>query len=165
MIDKLPRRAVLIILLLSVETMACSFAPGYQLFRFSETELIGTGEAPYAPAITVGSIKRGFDDGNPASCSDAGILTLVVEGYDPGDRTGFLFRLDAGSLGGTEFQDEILAPIELEKGVFGFRIVWLDWVKGQRTQTQISATLGVRAVSDTGVESEEVLVQVEHAGS
>jgi len=164
MIESVFRSTILFCFFLCTNSLACTFAPGYELFRYSETKLIGTGETPGAPTVSVKSIERGFDDGDFASCSDAGVLTLVVANHETRNDTGYLFRLESGSLGSTAFLEEILAPIEIEEGQFGFRIVWLDWVKGQRGLAPVSAKLGVRAVSNTGVESEEIIVQIEHPG-
>ena len=164
MIKSIPRFALLLVLTASSNVLACSFAPGYQQFRFSENRVIGTGEAPPTPTVSVGAIKRGFDDGNFASCSDAGVLTLVVESHKRYDTTGYLFRLESGSLGSTEFLGEYLAPIELDDGIYGFRIVWLDWTRGQRRTAPVSARLAVRAVSATGVESGEIVVDIRHPG-
>jgi len=50
--------------------------------------------------------------------------------------------------------DEIIAPIELADGQFGFYFVWLDY------GTEISATLKVQSVSSTGLEGDATTLEV-----
>ena len=132
----------------------CSFAPGYRTFELSTRAIPLSGDEPSVPVAHVASLKRGFDDGNFASCSDAAVLTIqLVEGES--DRNiGYLFSIESGSLHDMKMPDEIVAPIELADGQFGFYFVWLDY------GTEISATLKIQSVSSTGLEGDAITLEV-----
>ena len=63
--------------IVSMPVLACSFAPGYEIFQFAVPNPNGIG--PETPVLTGYEIKRGYNDGNFASCSDAGIIELYFE--------------------------------------------------------------------------------------
>ena len=138
------------LLLQPVDSSACSFSPGHASFAFSTRHAPYSGDAPPIPKVSVQSLKRGYDDGNGASCSDAGILTVVLSKGEEDREVGYMFKLVSGSFHDTVFLDSILAPIELEEGVYGFYFVWLD------SAGPIEAQFEVRAVSRTGVEGAAV---------
>lgn len=158
------RRFTILVLLSSVfavqTTLACRFAPGYRTFELSSTRLPSTGPTPSAPVVSVLSLKRGSDDGNFASCSDAGILTIAIEDGDTAKNLGFLFEVESGSFPDKVLPDDIVSPIRLENGSWGFYFVWLDLPQGKSSTAPIDVRISVRAVSLTMVEGSKVFLNV-----
>jgi hypothetical protein len=99
-------------------------------------------------------MKRGFDDGNFASCSDAAVLTIELTDGESERNIGYLFTIETGSLHNMKLPDEIVAPIELSDGKVGFYFAWLDY------GTDISATLKFQTVSVTGDEGAAIILDV-----
>ena len=140
--------------------LACSFAPGYRTFELSSTRPPNTGPTPTTPTLALRSIKRGTDDGDFASCSDAGILTIVVNKPEAAENKGFLFELESGSFPDKVLPDDVVSPIELEDGSLGFYFVWLDLPAGTRSVDPIDVRISIRAVSPTMVEGPRVFLEV-----
>ncbi len=134
---------------------ACSFPLGYGLFELSPRAQPFTGEKPSAPVAHVASMKRGFDDGNYASCSDAAVLTIVLAQGERDRNIGYLFSIESGSLHDMKMPGEIITPTELADGELGFFFVWLDY------GTAFSATLSIRSVSPTGLEGDAIVLEIE----
>jgi hypothetical protein len=148
-------------ILLSLDTFACSFAPGYRTFELSSTRPPSSGPTPATPSLSIQSIKRGTDDGNFASCSDAGVLTVSLNDPEAAKNIGFLFELESGSFPDKVLPDEIVAPIELADGSLGFYFVWLDLPTGQSAVEPIDVKVSVRAVSPTMVEGSKVILDIQ----
>ena len=156
-------QAVLIVLFvtfLSQDAFACRFAPGYQTFELSSTRLPDTEPIPTTPTMAFLSIKRGTDDRDFASCSDAGILTITVTEPEAVENKGFLFELESGSFPDSVLPETIVSPIELEDGSMGFYFVWLDLPAGTHNVDPIDARISIRAVSPTMVEGPKVFIEV-----
>ena len=135
-------------------TYACSFAPGYRTFELHSRAIPLSGDIPAPPSARVRSLKRGFDDGNLGSCSDAAVLTIELANGESERNIGYVFSIESRSLQDMEMPDEIVAPIELPSGKSGFYFVWLDY------GTDISATLKIQAVSPTGLEGGSMILDV-----
>jgi len=148
----------------SAEAPACSFPPGFQ--SVVPTPILGepVGEIPEPPKISVAELKRGFDDGNGASCSDAGVLTLRVSRTEGESIAGFLFKLESGDFPGCTLPDGYVMPVLLIGGGRGFQFVWLDLPWGSHTLKPIDATISVRQLSFGGHLSEPVLLHISHPG-
>lgn len=59
------------------------------------------------PKVSVHSINRGYGDGNPGSCSDAGVIALLV-----GDsKLGYRVRVVSGNVDRYTFPDALMAPL------------------------------------------------------
>ena len=140
--------------LLASAAFPCSFAPGYRTFELSPRAIPLSGDKPSAPVADVAALKRGFDDGNFASCSDAAILTIQLADGESDRNNGYLFSIESGSLHDMKMPDQIIAPIELADGNFGFYFVWLDY------GTEISATLKIQSVSPTGLEGDAITLEI-----
>ncbi|MDJ0909494.1 MAG: hypothetical protein QNI99_09880 [Woeseiaceae bacterium] len=145
---------------LPLDASACSFAPGYRTFELSSTQLPGSGASPTTPSVSVLSIFRGTDDGDYASCSDAGILFISIDDPEAAQDLGFLFELEHGSFPDAVLPEEIVAPIELADGSFGFFFVWLDLPAGSRDVEPIDVRVSVRAVSPTMLEGQKVFLDI-----
>ena len=140
---------------------ACSFAPGYRTFELSGTQLPGSGSPPTTPSLSVVSIVRGTDDGDYASCSDAGILFVSIDDPEAAQDLGFLFELEHGSFPDAVLPEEIVAPVELADGSFGFFFVWLDLPAGSSDVEPIDVRVSVRAVSSTMLEGQKVFLDIQ----
>ena len=125
---------------------ACRFAPGYRLFELNPRAVPLSGDAPAPPEVRVQLLKRGFDDGDFASCSDAVVLTIELGDGEADRKIGYIFTIESGPIHDKKLPDEVVAPIELSDGRPGFYFVWLDY------GTNITATLKIQSVSTTGVE-------------
>lgn len=152
--------AALLLAFLSSNAFACSFPPGYRTFELSSTRTLNSGATPTTPSLSVHSIKRGTDDGNFASCSDAGVLTVSLSDPEAAKNLGFLFELESGSFPDKVLPDEIIAPIELPDGSLGFYFVWLDLPTGRSDVEPIDVKVSVRAVSPTMVEGSKVVLDI-----
>ena len=146
--------AVLLLCALSARpALACSFAPGYQSFRVAPVLRPTLVPAP-APEVVVESIERGYDDGDGASCSDAGILVLRV----PSDALGYHFEIVAGGFDDVVFPDGYVRTVERGR----LRFVWLDgeldW------QESIEVLVRVTTLSSDGVPSEPQVLRIRHPG-
>jgi hypothetical protein len=148
----------------SSESFACDFMPGYQ--SVVPTPILGgsVAEIPGPPEISVAELRRGFDDGNAASCSDAGILRLRVSRTEGESIAGYLFELKNGDFPEATLSDGYVMPVLLGKGGRGFRFVWLDLPRGSRILKPIDATISVRQLSSGGYLSEPVLLHISHRG-
>lgn len=152
--------AALLVTFLSSDAFACSFAPGYRTFELSSTRPLNSGPTPTTPSLSVHTIKRGTDDDNFASCSDAGVLTIALSDPEAAKNLGFLFELESGSFPDKVLPDEIVAPIELDDGTLGFYFVWLDLSTGRRNVEPIDVKVSVRAVSQTMVEGSKFFLDI-----
>lgn len=152
--------AALFVTFLSSDAFGCSFAPGYRTFELSSTRPPNSGPTPTTPGLSVHSIKRGMDDGNFASCSDAGVLTISLSNPEAAKNLGFLFELESGSFPDKVLPDEIIAPIQLADGSGGFYFVWLDLPTGRSAVEPIDVRVTVWAVSPTMVEGPKIVLDI-----
>ena len=150
------KRFLVILLLLPSLSEACSFARGWNHFlvepRYGAEEI-----TPELPNVSVSEIKRGYNDGNYASCSDAGIITLKV-GNAPIGELGYTFEIEDSEFEDAVFPEGIFAPLENGE----IRFVWLDGSKNYQEDFDISVR--IHSVNKQGVYSEPVFIQISHAG-
>lgn len=141
---------------------ACSFAPGYTAARPSLEWSTPRGPRPPKPAARVVSLKRGFDDGNGGSCSDAGVLTIGVTPDE--DTSGYLLKLVKGRFPDqVTFPDYYISPIRIKGGV-GFRFVWLDWAPEVPTPKPIDLEISITQISNRGRLSRPTILHVISGG-
>lgn len=150
--------ALLGCLIISAESLACSFAPMTEAFVVVE----GEGMPPAKPDFIVKEIKRGHDDGNPGSCSDAGILILKRE-TPPENSTGYLFGITAGEFEADIFDASPIKAVERNEKEGLYNFVWLDGASDW--QEPIDITVKIVTVSKTGQKSEPQMLKVMHPGS
>ncbi len=160
MVRNLALVAALLATFLLSDAFACRFAPGYRTFELSSTRPPSSGPTPTTPSLSVHSIKRGTDDGDFASCSDAGVLAVSLNDPEVANNLGFLFELESGSFPDKVLPDEVVAPIELADGSLGFYFVWLDLPAGRSDVEPINVKVSVRAVSPTMVEGSKVILEI-----
>jgi hypothetical protein len=145
--------------------LACSFGPGYELRRPPTLVRERVEAEGYAPPVLAPNLQRGSHDGDPASCSDAGVLVFSL-GEQP-DRSvdGYEFRLVSGVFPDTvEFPEFPVQPIELREGVLGFRFVWLDLPARRYFLEPIEVVIEVRRHSTLGEVSRPTTIAIEHQG-
>jgi len=144
---------------------ACSFAPGYRIAHPPRlVEPVGASPAPLEPRVHLRLLQRGYGVGDGASCNDAGLLAIGLDGAPSQDIAGYVIRIAEGTLPGDPFPDALLLPLEIEPGAWGFTFVWLDLERGSRWLEPIDAVVEVRAVSRTGVEGRPAQLRLAHAG-
>ena len=146
----------------SLYSSACSFAPGYDTGAPPLAWIDEPTEKPEKPDVTVESLKRGNDDGNYASCSDAGILTIAINGTP---YQSYFIEIVKGEFPDTVIPDHYISPITLKGGKAGFYFVWLDLPAGKQQTKPIDVTLSVKQVSLRGIESEATMLHVTHDGT
>ena len=143
---------------------ACSFAgQGYTAAIPGFGWSIPKGARPPKPIAKVVSPKRGYDDGNGGSCSDAGVLTIGVK---PGpETTGYLLKLVKGKFPDeVEFPDYYIWPIHIKSG-WGFVFVWLDWSYQTESAKPINVEIGVSQINVNGRVSKPTILHVVDPGS
>jgi hypothetical protein len=153
---RMPVRSIAVIWLglsLAHAAHGCSLGQGYELFRLSGVVYPAKRLAP-APEVSVASIKRGYNDGEPNSCSDAGVLVLRV----PSDISGYRFELVEGTFDDAVFPEEFVRPIL--SGELSF--VWLDGKTNW--QEEIDVLVKVTAISSIGVLSKPTFLRIQHPG-
>lgn len=139
---------------------ACSFAPGFAQFNPKPAgfgSALPPGPKLPPPEINLESLTRGYDDGDYASCSDAGILVFSV----PGELgIGYEFRIVEGSFPDAVIPDYPVRPAMNEPDKL--RFVWLDYQGGPIEP--IDVVIEVRAVSGAGDRGESTLLEIYHPG-
>jgi hypothetical protein len=149
-------KAIALVILSAVplaSSYGCSLMRGYARFELGPVLRPSNVLLP-APAVSVVSIERGYNDGDSGSCADAGILVLKV----PSNAYGYRFELVEGAFDDVVFPDYFVRPI----GGGELRFVWLD---GRRNyQEPIKVVVRVTAISSTGAVSEPSVLPIEHPG-
>lgn len=151
----------LLLILISIfsPAIACSFAPGYEPLRVSSA--YQSNFVPDKPYALITSVRRGYDDGNGGSCSDAGILTIKIDDSNPANRTAYKFKVLDNEAFSSIFPSEpvMIAPLERESSEMYF--VWFDL--GETQGKEMDFTLEIIAVSPSGEESEPFQLVVHEA--
>lgn len=151
----------LIVLVISIDSNACSFAPGYQDFLVMPA-YENQGRAPNIPKVEVAEISRGYDDGNFASCSDAGIIRLKITDDNVYDKTGYSFRIIEGTFEDQVFPEGYVMPPTSLKSENEVMFVWLDGSKNY--QEPIDIKVEITAISHRGIESKPYVLHIKHPG-
>ena len=140
---------------------ACSFAPGYD--EFVPSPLYKKKNHPLAtPKASLESIKRGYDDGNRGSCSDAGIIKIKLENENPVRATGYKLKIVSGTFESHVIPDYEVMPSRYNPSENSMSFIWLDG--SHNNQEEIDFVLQLIAVSPEGLESEPYNLKIKHAG-
>ena len=140
---------------------ACSFAPGYDEFVISP--LYKKKNHPLAlPKASLESIKRGYDDGNRGSWSDAGIIKIKFENENPVRATGYKLKIVSGTFETNVIPDYEVMPSRYYPSGNSMSFIWLDG--SYDNQESIDFVLQIIAVSPEGGESEPYNLKIYHAG-
>ena len=144
---------------------ACSFLPGYNVGEpFSDVK-IPKGVIPKPPVISKFTITRGYDDGNGGSCSDAGILRIVLGKSEGVYIQSYEIRVASGSLPEHLIPEFFITPIRFASGEQGFDFYWLDMPQGSTELKVIDAVLEIRQLTYGGRLSEPSYVRVINLGT
>jgi hypothetical protein len=141
----------------------CAMPPGYERAQPPRLSAAQT-QLRERPSVLIDSLRRGFDDGNPRSCSNAGVLTLVINESDTAPTEVYEFDVAEGSLPQGMLPSGYVEPIDISSGRQGFRFSWLDLREGSDTLASIDAVLSITRVSYAGERSEPLLVPIMDAG-
>ena len=151
---------VLLLLVTCLDAGACSFARGFEEF-IPKPSRKPNDRTPNAPVAKIVEIKRGFDDGNGGSCSDAGVISIQFEKINPVDSTGYKFKITSGIFNSHVFPSGSVMPSHFGQDNTMF-FVWLDGSKNY--QEPIDFTLEIIAVFANENESQPYYLDVVHAG-
>jgi len=141
---------------LTFRVLACSFAPGYEVFL--PGPILRPGSTLVStPKVSVDRIERGRNEGDPAAtCADAGILVLTV----PNDVVGYSFEIVEGAFDDIVFPEGFVKATETQPGLL--RFVWLDG--DTYVQEPIKVVVKVTAISTNGTLSEPLMLRIEDPG-
>ena len=141
----------------------CAMPPGYERAQPPRLSAAQT-QLRERPLILIDSLRRGFDDGNPRSCSNAGVLTLVISETDRAPTEVYSFEIAQGSLPEGLLPSGYVEPIDIGSGRQGFRFSWLDLRAGSQMLASIDGVIRITRVSFAGERSEPLLVPIIDAG-
>ncbi|WP_299009747.1 hypothetical protein [uncultured Shewanella sp.] len=113
------------------------------------------------PDFVVKSIRRGSDDGNFASISDAGILTLQLNRL-PSQKQGYIFEIVEGKFEDKLFYETPVTPSEFAENEGSFSFIWLDGHSDEQEPFKIK--IKIVGVSISGDKSDPQYLEVSHAG-
>ena len=148
---------VIILAIFPCISLACSFSPSYRNSPFLVVPSNDNMPNPNPPEIEVNLIERGYDDGNFASCSDAGIIEFKVSN----NKVGYDITTIEPEEHKSTIPDGIYGAVQEDNGYY-IRFIWLD---GSRNyQEPLFVRVKVRAISKTGGISEPVELKIEHPG-
>jgi len=143
---------------------ACSFAPGFETARPTGLGIERIEDEQFPPPLLVPLLQRGSDDGNYASCSDAGVLTFILRERTNLAIGGYELVLVDGEFPSADlFPDSPILPVDLGDDEVGFRFVWLDLPYGRSTLEPIDVTIEIRRLSRATV-SKPITIHIEHQG-
>ena len=150
--------------------LACSFGPRFELFQHRPSLATDTNVLVEKPSMKIISIERGSDDGNFASCSDAGVITIQLSTKDVArlPYTGYVFTLIKGELEEEQpiFPDYAIQPIQKIPGIYKndkISFVWLDG--SSNIQESINLKISVTAINARSVESKPQIISIENNGN
>jgi hypothetical protein len=103
----------------------CELPAGYERAERPRLSL-ATGEPLPGPEVYIESLRRGFDDGNPRSCSNVGVLTLVLDPRTITATEVYSFDIAGGTLPAGLLPNGYVESVDLGAEQRGFRFYWLD---------------------------------------
>jgi len=148
-----------VVIFFAEAAFGCSFGPTFN--SFIEDPSYRSERKPSSPVFKIKGIKRGYEDGNGGSCSDAGIITLVPTEIPNkvGATAAYTFKLVKGGFEDTIFPEE---PISSRVGN-DFIFVWFDG--SSEHQEPIDIEIEIRAVNPKGIKSEPSYLHIIHPGT
>lgn len=146
-----------ILSLLSFNVLGCSFNRNFVDFVVSQEKHVEASK----PNFEVASIHRGTDDGNGASCSDAGIINLKIKD-DSLQNQGYIFEIVQGVFEGNPFRKEAIFPDKLWHNKKLYRFIWFDGNSVE--QEPFNIMVKIVSVSISGHKSEPQFLEIRHLG-
>jgi len=116
------------------------------------------------PRLRIESLRRGFDDGIERSCSNAGVLELVINSSDIGPTDIYSFEIAEGTLPDGLLPQRYVEPVELRPGQQGFRLYWLDLPPGADQLAPLDAVIRIRRTTYAGLSSAPMVLAITDAG-
>tara|TARA_R110002050_G_scaffold71891_3_gene154666 strand:+ start:51718 stop:52176 length:459 start_codon:yes stop_codon:yes gene_type:complete len=147
------RIIVLVLSFIAFKAGACSFAPALEEFIITERSPV----AATKPNFSVDSIKRGTNDGNRNSCSDAGFINLKLDSASSNDQ-GYIFKIVEGKFEYQIFDESPVVPTKFMESKKGYSFLWFDGHKAE--QAPINITVQIIAISRSGNKSEPQLLTI-----
>ena len=145
--------------------VACSFGPGYEIAKPPSGFLVQRESfVPQPPRVSLLALERAYGVADGASCNDAGILTILLEGGTHPDIAGYAFRVVDGVFPDGVFPEAIVLPVDIGDGMQGFRFVWLDLAVGSDELAPIVAEIEVRQIARNGTEGEPASLFINDPG-
>ncbi|WP_281556398.1 hypothetical protein [Thalassomonas sp. RHCl1] len=138
-------------------SFAGSFAPMLKDFKLSSEKSLSAVK----PDFIVQSIRRGTDDGNYASTSDAGIVTLKLTSL-PEQLQGYTFEIVEGNFEDKLFTDTPVTPTEYVQDKREFTFIWLDGSSEEQEAFKIKVK--ITGISTSGEQSEPQYLVISHPG-
>lgn len=142
---------VALALVCALPAHACRFPHGFKSVKPETAWLEPRGPKPAAPKISV-TLDRGYDDGDFASCSDAGVLKIRV--HPTTATAGYFVKVEKGQLP-FSLPGYYIAPVEEDGEVF-LRFVWLDL-----PNKNLSAKLSIVEKNRQGMTSDPTVFEVQ----
>jgi hypothetical protein len=141
----------------------CSLSYSGSFIQLLDTFVIDSKEIVVAekPTFKVKKIRRGTDDGNSSSTSDAGILTLELKNT-PTKKQGYIFEVVEGDFEDRLFTGEAVIPSEYVENENDFSFIWLDGSSYEQEAFKINVK--IIGVSASGAKSEPQFLTVKHEG-
>ena len=150
---------IFITLFLTETLMACSFGPMFN--SFIENPSYRSEIKPSTPIFEIKGIKRGYEDGNGGSCSDAGMISLAPKeiANKVGATVAYVFKLIEG-----DFEDDLFPQNPIFSNTGGnFTFIWLDG--SNEHQEPIDIKIEIRAVNPKGIRSEPQYLHITDPGT
>lgn len=141
----------------------CDLPAGYERAERPRLSLASDDPRP-GPGLRVESVRRGFDDGNERSCSNVGVLTLVLDPQSVTETEVYSFEVAEGRLPRGLLPNGYVESVDLGAGQRGFRFYWLDLAPGDAELAPIGAALRISRTFYDGSRSEPMIVDVFDAG-
>jgi len=148
---------VFLLLLISINTLACSFMPTKMTFKISSIEKV----EPITPTFEVNHIGRGENDGNHGSCSDAGVISLKIKEISSIEQ-GYIFEIIEGTFEDTLFDTEPVIINDLIEDKSTYSFIWFGG--SSQEQEAINIKVKIIAVSRSGHKSDPQFIEIKHPG-
>ncbi|MDO6613311.1 hypothetical protein Q4601_18000 [Shewanella sp. 1_MG-2023] len=151
------KKRLLLLTLIPCISFAGSFAQMLTGFESNSEEKVDAVK----PNFIVQSIRRGTDDGNFASTSDAGLVTLQLTSL-PENPQGYTFEIVEGKFEDQLFTGEPVTPAKNVRDKREFTFIWLDG--SSQEQEPFNVKVKITGISDSGSESEPQYLVLSHPG-
>jgi len=151
------RLLITALILVSSSVMAGGFKRMLEDFEITTEENIQA----LKPDFFVKYIRRGSDDGNFASTSDAGIITFQLATI-PSQEQGYTFEIVEGEFEDQLFHEGPVTQTKFSKNKGSFTFIWLDGSSDEQEAFKIKVK--IVGVSKSGSRSEPQLIEVSHPG-
>lgn len=141
----------------------CDLPAGYERAEPPRPSVLSDNPDP-GPQVRVELLRRGFDDGNPRSCSNVGVLTLVLDPGSIGPTEVYSFEVAGGSLPSGLLPGGYVESVELGGNQRGFRFYWLDLAPDDDELAPLNGVIRIVRSTFAGVRSEPMVLNIADPG-